>query len=241
MKFVIITDVANSVARCLSQHKQQWLTLLISTLIFLMRVSIPIGAPQGGLDPSWELGLNWADIKGLAFGTDVVFTYGPLYFLAIELINMGLYGALLVQFLLCCLVNFVVIAIFANEFVRIALTKELRITTLSGWLYLLGTALLLFMPHSGLPEMILVASCVLLVKLVFAEYSATGRNRWLALMLTATALLSALSLAKFSYTLASVTILGCAVLGLLCGKKWRLSVGLIAAFVGFNILWVKIT
>ena len=34
--------------------------------------------PAGGLDPSWHLGLQMALGRGLDFGTDVAFTYGPL-------------------------------------------------------------------------------------------------------------------------------------------------------------------
>jgi hypothetical protein len=38
--------------------------------------------PQPGADPSWEAGLVLARSKGLAFGRDLVFTYGPLGFLS---------------------------------------------------------------------------------------------------------------------------------------------------------------
>jgi hypothetical protein len=38
-------------------------------------------APQAGLDPSWVIGLSMAAQRGLDFGQEVVFTYGPLGFL----------------------------------------------------------------------------------------------------------------------------------------------------------------
>jgi hypothetical protein len=40
-----------------------------------------IGVPTGGLDPSWRAGLSMAIERGLTFGRDVVFTYGPAGFL----------------------------------------------------------------------------------------------------------------------------------------------------------------
>jgi len=36
---------------------------------------------SGFIDGSWKLGLNWATVDGLRFGEDIVFSYGPLYFL----------------------------------------------------------------------------------------------------------------------------------------------------------------
>jgi hypothetical protein len=46
-------------------------------------LSLPVvfNAPVKGLDPSWTVGLYWALARGLQFGKDIVFTYGPLGFL----------------------------------------------------------------------------------------------------------------------------------------------------------------
>jgi len=43
--------------------------------------------PQAGLDNSWRAGLSWAHQLGLAWGGDVIFTFGPLYFLDYPLAN----------------------------------------------------------------------------------------------------------------------------------------------------------
>ena len=45
---------------------------------------LPLGAslPRLGLDPSWQLGLSLAHVRGIAAGPGFVFTYGPLGFLA---------------------------------------------------------------------------------------------------------------------------------------------------------------
>jgi hypothetical protein len=47
----------------------------------LLRFPLRLSPLTTGLDPSWILGLNWAYVKGFMWGHDVVFTYGPLYWL----------------------------------------------------------------------------------------------------------------------------------------------------------------
>ncbi|HEY5976314.1 MAG TPA: hypothetical protein VIT85_00540 [Solirubrobacterales bacterium] len=50
-------------------------------LVGLAAWQIEFVAPGPGLDPSWHAGLYMAAHQGLDFGTDVVFTYGPLGYL----------------------------------------------------------------------------------------------------------------------------------------------------------------
>ncbi len=56
-----------------------WRALLLAGLVV---VTVPPWFSQidVGLDPSWIIGLHLAGIKGLVFGRDVAFTYGPLGF-----------------------------------------------------------------------------------------------------------------------------------------------------------------
>jgi len=53
--------------------------LLVATIAF----AAPLDQlyPAAGLDPSWQAGLNLARQRGLRFGPDLVFTYGPWGFL----------------------------------------------------------------------------------------------------------------------------------------------------------------
>ncbi len=50
--------------------------------------------PAPGIDPSWMLGLNLATAEGLDYGTEFVFTYGPLGFLDQPMVVDGLQAAL---------------------------------------------------------------------------------------------------------------------------------------------------
>jgi len=58
--------------------------VVISLTCWLIRNYI--GFPSASLDSSWILALNWAHLKGLQWGTDIIFTYGPLahYFLPLQ-------------------------------------------------------------------------------------------------------------------------------------------------------------
>ncbi|NND44545.1 MAG: hypothetical protein HKN58_04420, partial [Xanthomonadales bacterium] len=50
------------------------------TIGAVLLVFRPAGLPQSGLDPSWSLALENAFLKGLDFGEEIVFTFGPLGF-----------------------------------------------------------------------------------------------------------------------------------------------------------------
>ena len=53
-------------------------TAAAMTIVTLAAARLPHGVPSGGLDSSWASVLRYASARGLEFGTDVVFTYGPL-------------------------------------------------------------------------------------------------------------------------------------------------------------------
>lgn len=57
----------------------------VPTVLALLVVAILVGAkptypPSHGLEPSWQTALSLAHLADLDFGTDIVFTYGPLGF-----------------------------------------------------------------------------------------------------------------------------------------------------------------
>jgi hypothetical protein len=55
--------------------------LVAAVFLFLLTIRIPESIATTDLDPSWCSVLNYAHLHGLQFGTDCVFTYGPLGFL----------------------------------------------------------------------------------------------------------------------------------------------------------------
>lgn len=59
------------------------LALVIGAAITVLAWPIAYRPIQTGLDPSWRQGLHMAAADGLRFGSDLVFTYGPLGFLSL--------------------------------------------------------------------------------------------------------------------------------------------------------------
>jgi hypothetical protein len=56
-------------------------TWALGVIVALLGWRVGFYPPFGGVDPSWTAGLAMATKEGLHFGTQVVFTYGPLGFL----------------------------------------------------------------------------------------------------------------------------------------------------------------
>lgn len=82
-------------------------TALLALAVMLATWRTAIGNPIAGLDASWGAGLYMAITDGLAFGPDVVFTYGPLGFLNVpvnwdtDLASIMFVWQLLLHFALC--------------------------------------------------------------------------------------------------------------------------------------------
>jgi hypothetical protein len=105
--------------------------------------------PGYGLDSSWMIGLHLAVKKGLVFGTEFCFTYGPLGILSTRL-EIGLAPYLLVLFDLYVLINLIYVfnwiiknnnswAVFISIFLLVVLLQDFRdhdIVMVLTWLVL---------------------------------------------------------------------------------------------------------
>ena len=58
-----------------------FLNLFFFGLLFFWRLENLKIYPQVGLDPSWQWYMSYAQLNGLVFGKDVIYTWGPLAFL----------------------------------------------------------------------------------------------------------------------------------------------------------------
>jgi hypothetical protein len=58
-----------------------WPALISAIFVALVVLTLPVAPPDLGIDPAWCAVLSWAHERGLQFGQDIVFTYGPLGFL----------------------------------------------------------------------------------------------------------------------------------------------------------------
>lgn len=64
-------------------NQRRWLEIGSAALVFILTWPVSTLKPVAGLDPSWQAGLHLSTERGLVFGRDVVFTYGPFGFLGV--------------------------------------------------------------------------------------------------------------------------------------------------------------
>src|SRR5579859_66878 len=79
-----------------------WPAILSALFVSLVCLTVPSVAADLGADASWSAVLQWAHIHGLQFGTQIVFTYGPLgYLLAPYCLEPPGTGLILLNAALC--------------------------------------------------------------------------------------------------------------------------------------------
>lgn len=61
--------------------RRRWPLLVGVAAVYVVTWPVPPLSPTAGLDASWQAGLHLAAYKGLVFGRDIGFSYGPLGFL----------------------------------------------------------------------------------------------------------------------------------------------------------------
>jgi len=216
------------------------LVLVVNAILFgvvaIWKLPWPISYAQGGLDPSWLIGINWAFLRNLQFGTELVFTYGPLGFL--EFPGLIDYSLWMLSFLFTLFSHFM---LFASTFLFVACTTSTTgsVTKLAG-----STSLLLIFvmlaPSGAGHEVIL--SVLLLAYILFSLRLRRHRadlQSHLALLLGLP--LAIVSLIKFNYFLDSISLL--IFVALICGiwmrRELKLCIGILAVYVGsLEVLWI---
>jgi hypothetical protein len=208
------------------RHKSVVVALCFAVIGFLTIPNIA-RLPAAGLDNSWIIGLNMAVARGLQFGTDIVFTFGPLGFLwrpAVCYPKLWLIAAIValaVHFLLIYLI--VVVATKAS-----AGLKEYL---------LLGVVMILALSRVD-HDFKLMLSAAILLYLVMTEQLA-GKRMCVAAIACASLLMATASLIKFMAAMISLSMF-CAMIPLLIWKKQaRYCVYALAAYVAsFLSLWI---
>jgi hypothetical protein len=86
---------------------------IVTVLVALLSWPLGIGLPGANLDLSWIAGLYMAVDEGKHFGTEVVFTYGPLGFLSWPLLWFGSLAVLSFAYTILIYVSFVAVLIWS--------------------------------------------------------------------------------------------------------------------------------
>jgi len=202
--------------------------LVTAALVGIVTLAVtrhPQGPASGGLDSSWGSVLRYAHDHGLDFGTDVVFTYGPLGHA-----NTGAYSG--GPILLSSWVRTVITLFVVAPIVLIAR----RLSWQAGLALLLLVAALRLMRICGLDGLVQAALCCWGLLAFTADSGGPRPNRSIVAICMAMVMCVALvGLAKFSWLLAGgATVCAVAIDLGLRGRPW-LAAATIAATGG---LWL---
>jgi hypothetical protein len=185
-------------------------TWLLGLLLALATWSIALAPPSVGLDGSWIAGISMATHESLHYGTEFVFSYGPLGFLALPLVFYSGFGVLSLLYLSLVYIAFC-----------IALVWALR-RRFPAWLCLvLGFALLGLLPLIEEPLILATIASLILLE----RKDRPGWAVW-AFIVPAAGFAAVEALAKLSTGPAIVVVLFLALLG---ARVRRLQLGAFAA------------
>ncbi|MCL4386141.1 MAG: hypothetical protein M1326_07495 [Cyanobacteria bacterium] len=215
--------------------------ILISLFIFLWILPVysdgihEAWVKSGPLDGSWKIGLNWADMQGLKFGKDIIFTYGPLYFLA----NNVILNINKLLFLTANIINlilwFFVLFLFSLFFTKRLKFEDLHDKIISAIVLvaIFFAALNIFI---GLAEALLLLSMLLLFNLMDEEYK---RSVNVLLLIIIGFFLAVISLIKFVYFVCSLSLIVVSIIIFIIAKRsYRLAVLLPSFLVFLFLIWM---
>jgi hypothetical protein len=180
-------------------------------------------AAIGELDPSWQVVLEFATQKRLQFGSEIIFTYGPLGFL-FQPHSLGMFPSLRLIFALT----------FSGVVAFAALNLALRIGGIAKFLFLFW--LLLFPSYiSGITELVFVYLIAVFVGFVWLD--ATYNRCWVKRFLLF--YVCALALVKFSFFVPILFLLVICAIDRICRQDREGARELVACFViSFVFLWL---
>jgi hypothetical protein len=188
-------------------------------VVALLGWQIGFQTPGAGLDPSWNAGLAMAVHQGLHFGSDVVFTYGPLGFLNTRLVFFGDLSVLSFLYAAALYVLFCIGLVWA----------------LRRALPLAAALVVAFVAVAWLPMPLLEVGLLVAVLACFwlLEAPRSERELWVFVVAAATFAAPA-ALIKLSTGPLVAVILLIALLGARVGGRR------IAAYVGIFVAWVLV-
>ena len=223
-----------TVGRQLIAKNQHWIhqtgnwpiyaTIGIAILITAYRVPYVIHPIGSGLDLSWIVGLNWAANKGLEWGKDIVFTYGPYYWLLYPDLILN-QAVLLTSLLVTTLVFTYAVGVLLYYLFRQTQQQKLPIVLA------LSMVLILALSEYSFLDLVIISAILLLA---MSDQSFAYKT-----VIPACILFSLLSLCKFSYLAISL----CAILFFLgkCLVKRRYEICLLTCLLfisGMCALWI---
>ena len=219
------------------------LTSLITIFMFLWVFPVhsnglaDVMAKDGPSGASWKIGLNWATELGLKFGKDIVFQYGPLYFLSNNsLVNISrpFYFAANIFYMLLFIAA---IFLFIRFFIERLDFTSLKNKIFSHLLVLLISYAFLNI-YIEVPELLLLLSLLLMFDLIEKNYS-RKINYLYAIFIGF--IFSVISLVEFYFFVASLVLIILSIIVFSVVRKPHIAFSLFGSFITFFILiWLTL-
>ena len=184
--------------------------------------------PSAGLDNSWQAGLSLALARGVVFGRQIVFTYGPLGLVTEPRAVTG--GTLLLGLLGAAAMQLALVAVVLRSLRRRFSWPVAALITLLGVSIIVSVS-------SGLPPLDEIAFG--LVAIALAQPPARSRQAARALALAGGVLAGLALLVKFNDGLGVATIVAVGLLGGVSRRR-HLAIGAVAFVLTTTITWLAL-
>ncbi|MCX5634461.1 MAG: hypothetical protein NTW55_01270 [Planctomycetota bacterium] len=212
---------------CITRQSKLSKFLVFAWFLVVSIFTLPLAGitPSPGIDNSWLTGLNMALIRGMQFGKDIVFTFGPLGFLFMP--SFCDVNQWVIAYLCGLLVHFVLVLL-----VFLLLPK----ITNSKLAFILGSALLLLiLPFLRIEEK-LIPIAFLLLTFAMTHQVSLKRSWLIAAMSLCLALASSI---KFSATISSAGIIIAAALIFTYRRQFlNLGIMLLSYLLAYMGIWI---
>lgn len=213
-------------------HESQ-ATLIFSVVFFLWTFTSLVAQAGPTNDGSWKIGLNWALANGWQWGQDIMYTYGPLYWLHSLLLPVFFPTSLVVV----GIIGFNLAATFSAGYIFSKFVpRSLRLRDIPI-LALVSLSLLLWNPGHIAPDLFLIAILVFFVDVVFQRGRNGGGNPHALSLWPIPAVLALSQFVKVSFfSVSAMLFLYMAIVLFATGRK-REGLALVIAYPVFSLLF----
>jgi hypothetical protein len=214
-----------------------WKPLLFSIVFSLWTFNCLLAQVNSGVDGSWKIGLNWALSNGWQWGRDIMFTYGPLFWLHSNIVPALMPMPLIIFGILAF--NLAAAACAGYLFSRFV-PKELGLSGLA-LLFLISYSLLIWDVRSTPLELFIVLALVLFVDYLQKQQTKTQSNNSSSNRLPLVIILFVLVVSqyvKFSHFAVSISLIIFMAFALYISKRVNDAVMMILAYPILSlIIW----
>jgi len=207
--------------------------------VFILQNPFCILLPgTGDADSSWTLGLEWGWQKGLSIGDDIIFTYGPLHFLFLGVVDLGNQEALIAKSLIFAGLRLTALLLYVYALASMLRSQRFADRSWLEKVAIILAAIVVAVIPSHLTENLSIICVFILHRQIFDRRSVYCRQNVVAIILLAF-LLAVLGLIKFSFTILAATLIIVGCVGFIINRRSRLIPLLISAFALFTVaLWL---